>query len=129
MMQALNASGRYACAYANIKGAQVARGDEAQGIPAACDALVNAINLYIGTSALLQWSGAHKALLIPQHLPTQGLQQWAAASAKPTVLLLDEVRTLVGDMLISLLHQIRRLRPAARALSPVHLAVRLARCA
>lgn len=107
MMKALNAGGRYACAYANIEGAQAARGDETQGIPAACDALVNAIDLYLGTPELLQWYGSHKKNLAPQHLLTQVLQQWARHSALPTVLLLDEVDALVGDTLISLLRQIR----------------------
>src|SRR5574344_1744421 len=44
MMKALNEGGRYACAYANIEGAQAARGDATQGIPAACDAVANAID-------------------------------------------------------------------------------------
>ena len=43
IMKALNEKGQYACAYANIEGAQAARGDETKGIPAVCDALVNAI--------------------------------------------------------------------------------------
>ena len=46
MMQALNASGDYACAYANIEGAQAARGDETQGIPAACSAIARSLPLY-----------------------------------------------------------------------------------
>ncbi|QFY88671.1 AAA-like domain-containing protein [Magnetovirga frankeli] len=107
MMQALNASGDYACAYANIEGAQAARGDETQGIPAACDALVNAIDVYLQQPALLSWYEEKKQGLAPQHLLTQVLQQWAKLSDKPTVLLLDEVDTLVGDTLISLLRQIR----------------------
>ncbi|QFY88670.1 ATP-binding protein [Magnetovirga frankeli] len=107
MMQALNASGDYACAYANIEGAQAARGDETQGIPAACDALVNAIDVYLQQPALLSWYEEKKQGLAPQHLLTQVLQQWAKSSDKPTVLLLDEVDTLVGDTLISLLRQIR----------------------
>jgi len=107
MMKALNEGGNYACAYANIEGAQAARGDETQGIPAACDALVNAIDLYLGTPELLQWYASTKKTLAPQHLLTQVLQQWTRLSGKPTVLLLDEVDALVGDTLISLLRQIR----------------------
>lgn len=107
IMKTLNASGHYACAYANIEGAQAARGDETKGIPAACDALVNAINLYVGTPELVQWYAANKATIAPQHLLTQVLQQWAQLSSKPTVLLLDKVDALVGDTLISLLRQIR----------------------
>ena len=107
MMKALNEGGRYACAYANIEGAQAARGDATQGIPAACDAVANAIDLYLGTSELSAWYSSHKASLAPQHLLTQLLQQWSKGSARPTVLLLDEVDALVGDTLISLLRQIR----------------------
>lgn len=107
IMQALNEAGHYVCAYANIEGAQAARGDETQGIPAACDALVNAIQLYLGHAELQGWYEAHKKTIAPQHLLTQILQQWAKTSPKPTVLLLDEVDALVGDTLISLLRQIR----------------------
>ena len=107
MMKALNTAGRYACAYVNIEGAQAARGDETQGIPAACDALVNAIELYLNQTQLLSWYESRKATLAPQHLLTQVLQQWARTTDKPTVLLLDEVDALVGDTLISLLRQIR----------------------
>ena len=107
MMKALNASGDYACAYANIEGAQAARGDETQGIPAACDALVNAIDVYLQRPDLLSWYEEKKQGLAPQHLLTQVLQEWARSSDKPTILLLDEVDSLVGDTLISLLRQIR----------------------
>ncbi|SFC13876.1 AAA-like domain-containing protein [Marinospirillum celere] len=107
MMKAFNAAGHYACAYANIEGAQAARGDETQGIPAACDALVNAIDLYLDQPQLLNWYEEKKSSLAPQHLLTQVLQQWAKLSEKPTILLLDEVDALVGDTLISLLRQIR----------------------
>ena len=107
IMKALNEVGHYACAYANIEGAQAARGDETQGIPAACDALVNAIQLYLGISELQSWYEAQKKSIAPQHLLSQVLQQWASYSPKPTVLLLDEVDALVGDTLISLLRQIR----------------------
>src|SRR5574344_1288566 len=56
MMKALNASGRYACAYANIEGAQAARGDETQGIPAACNAIARSIALYLNAPAVPVWN-------------------------------------------------------------------------
>jgi hypothetical protein len=107
MMAALNAEGRYACAYANIEGAQAARGDETQGIPAACDALVDAIERCLGERELKPWYRANRPELTPQHLLTALLSRWAETSARPTVLFLDEVDALVGDTLISLLRQIR----------------------
>ena len=107
MMKALNEGGRYACAYANIEGAQVARGDETQGIPAACDAIVSSVVRYLGQQELFDWYYQHKQAINAQHLLTGLLEQWANTNGKPTVLLLDEVDALVGDTLISLLRQIR----------------------
>ncbi len=94
MMATLNAQGRFACAYANIEGAQAARGDETQGIPAACDALVDAIELYLANRELKTWYKAEKASIAPQHLLTSVLQQWAQTASTPVVLLLDEVDAL-----------------------------------
>ena len=107
IMAAINAQGRFACAYANIEGAQAARGEVSAGIPAACDALVDAIELYLADSALKSWYRAEKTSIAPQHLLTAVLQRWAQTSPRPVVLLLDEVDALVGDTLISLLRQIR----------------------
>lgn len=107
MMKALNGEGVYACAYANIEGAQAARGDETQGIPAVCDAIVASVRRYLNDETLTPWLDRHKPLLSAQHLLSSLLEQWARSSTRPTVLLLDEVDALVGDTLISLLRQIR----------------------
>jgi hypothetical protein len=107
IMHTLNASGRYACAYANIEGAQAARGDETQGIPAACEAIINSLELYLHDTRIAAWYAEHKPKLAPQNLLTSLLKTWAQNTPKPTVLLLDEVDALVGDTLISLLRQIR----------------------
>jgi type II secretory pathway predicted ATPase ExeA len=107
MMKTLNEAGDYACAYANIEGAQAARGDETQGVPAICDAIVQSIEIYLGKSDLSAWYKTAKREFNAQSLLTALLKQWSEMSAKPTVLLLDEVDALVGDTLISLLRQIR----------------------
>ena len=106
MMKALNEGGRYACAYANIEGAQAARGDETQGIPAACDAIASAIRIYLKDDSPKQWL-AQNLDKPAQNLLSDLLTYWTQHSDKPTVLLLDEVDALVGDTLISLLRQIR----------------------
>ena len=106
MMKALNAGGRYACAYANIEGAQAARGDETQGIPAACDAIASSIRIYLQDDGPKQWL-AQNLDKPAQNLLSDLLTYWTQHSSKPTVLLLDEVDALVGDTLISLLRQIR----------------------
>ena len=107
MMKTLNATGNYACAYANIEGAQAARGDETQGIPAVCDAIVESIDLYVGNTELRQWYNTAKQQFNAQVLLSALLKQWSQTTTLPTVLLLDEVDALVGDTLISLLRQIR----------------------
>ncbi len=107
MMAALNQSGDYACAYANIEGAQAARGDETQGIPAACSAIARSISLYLPQGTINDWYQQHGHKRSPQDQLTGLLEYWAQQSTKPTVLLLDEVDALVGDTLISLLRQIR----------------------
>ncbi len=107
MMKALNASGGYVCAYANIEGAQAARGDETQGIPTACSAIARSIEDYTGDPNLNRWWSTEGRQHQPLDQLSQLLRQWARLSNKPTVLLLDEVDALVGDTLISLLRQIR----------------------
>ena len=107
MMKTLNTAGDFACAYANIEGAQAARGDETQGIPAVCDAIVESIELYLGNMDLRAWYNTSKKQTSPQFLLSALLKHWAQTTTKPTVLLLDEVDALVGDTLISLLRQIR----------------------
>lgn len=107
MMKALNASGRYACAYANIEGAQAARGDETQGIPAACNAIARSIATFLGQPEVHDWYLQHGSQQPAQDQLAVLLEYWAKLSDKPTVLLLDEVDALVGDTLISLLRQIR----------------------
>ncbi|WP_075881511.1 AAA family ATPase [Vreelandella massiliensis] len=115
MMQALNEEGRYACAYANIEGAQAARGDESKGIPAVCSAIAGALRLYLHDTRLVEWFAQYRNQPAEDQLK-QLLEYWTVVSDKPTVLFLDEVDALVGDTLISLLRQIRAgyaQRPAA----------------
>jgi hypothetical protein len=108
MMKTLNDSGDYACVYANIEGAQAARGDETDGIPTACSAIARSISLYLKDDYLEKWLLEDSQQRIkPQDFLSTMLKVWSLHSKKPTVLLLDEVDALIGDTLISLLRQIR----------------------
>ena len=107
MMKTLNAAGDFACVYANIEGAQAARGDATQGIPAICSAIAGSIRLYLHNPEVLAWLETHRSNTSAQDLLRMMLEYWAQTTPKPTVLLLDEVDALVGDTLISLLRQIR----------------------
>ncbi|GAB6058945.1 AAA family ATPase [Desulfonatronum parangueonense] len=116
IMAELNQDGRFACAYANIEGAQAARGDEMKGMLTVCDTLVESIAFHLGASKLNDWYREFRSDITPLRLLSSVLQFWSQHSAKPVVLLLDEVDALVGNTLISLLRQIRagyNQRPAA----------------
>ena len=107
MMHALNEQGRYACVYANIETAQVARGDVSQGIPSVCSALSTALSTYLKRTDIVEWFLEKNKLYPPQDQLFQLLRYWTATSDKPTVLFLDEIDALIGDTLISVLRQIR----------------------
>ena len=103
----LNESGRYRCLYANVEGAQAAREDVARGIKAvaaemgtrARDMLDDDIWLTQINSVLAQ-TGPEKAL-------NELLALWCRRAAEPAILLIDEIDTLIGDTLISVLRQLR----------------------
>jgi DNA polymerase III delta prime subunit len=127
IMAELNAEGRFACAYANIEGAQAARGDESKGIPTVCSAIAGSIRLYLDQPEVFAWLDTTGRNQPANDLLKQMLEHWSRISDRPVVLLLDEVDALVGDTLISLLRQIRAgyaQRPAAFPQSVILCGVR-----
>ena len=107
MMKRLNASGDFACAYVSVEGVQTARDDEEKGIDGICGAIVEAVDVCLHDETLKRWYYPMK-----NHLPTGSklttvLKEWARTTTRPTVLLLDEIESLVGDTLVALLRQIR----------------------
>ncbi|OBS31910.1 hypothetical protein A9O67_11355 [Tepidimonas fonticaldi] len=108
LMQYLNTQGRYRCAYANIEGAQAARGNVEAGIGAACHAIARSIEDSTGERALYEWYRREGEAIEARDRLTALLRHWSQMNpTRPAVLLLDEVDALVGDTLISLLRQIR----------------------
>ena len=130
LRELLNERGAYRCVYANLEPAQTARGDVAAGMEAVLAELrIRArITFPAGPGSemeesargALQEAGPHAAL-------RETLVRWSTADAKPLVLLIDEIDTLVGDTLISVLRQLRAgydMRPAAFPQSVVLCGVR-----
>ncbi|MDR0311655.1 MAG: ATP-binding protein, partial [Acidobacteriota bacterium] len=76
MMSVLNEEGRYACAYANIEAAQAARGDETQGIPAACSAISRSLALYLRRPELEDWYQEKGRQFSPQDQLSKLLSHW-----------------------------------------------------
>lgn len=107
LMEHLNQSGEYRALYANVEGAQGAREDVHRGVRAILGELADRAEFHLDDAFLaerhreiLESLGEDKAL-------NQALTAWAQSSPKPTVLMIDEIDSLVGDTLISVLRQIR----------------------
>jgi len=107
LMEYLNQQGKYKTLYTNIENAQAARENVKKGIQAIMNALAEDAFDHLGDPFLkekwkevLEESGEFSAL-------KSLLSLWCRQSEKPVVLFIDEVDSLVGDTLISLLRQLR----------------------
>ncbi|MBO2448892.1 ATP-binding protein [Actinomadura barringtoniae] len=105
LAQELTTSGRYAVVYLSCEGASA----RAQGNATPEELILAAISDGAGYSGLPDacrppdpWPAAPSG-----HRLFRGLTAWAAASPLPLVLLLDEIDSLVGDHLTSVLRQLR----------------------
>ena len=100
-------AGDYRCVYANVEAGQAARENVAEGMRAVLSQLALRASLTLGDDSLericrdaLDSAGPLGALSV-------ALSRWAAADRTPLVLLIDEIDTLVGDTLLSVLRQLR----------------------
>jgi hypothetical protein len=107
LMDYLNSTGRYQCLYFNVEVGQAAREDVKQGMTAVLSEMAsNALDYLKDDSLETQWApvleknGEFNAL-------GKVLSLWAKESPLPLVLLIDEIDSLVGDTLISVLRQLR----------------------
>ena len=107
LMERLNAGGRYQCLYCNVEAAQGAREDVKGGMTALLNEIASRALDFLGDDFLktcwrqvLEKSGEYAAL-------NELLSVWAKKSALPLIILIDEVDSIVGDTLISVLRQIR----------------------
>ena len=111
----LNAEGRHRCLYVNVEGAQAAREDVEQAMRTVLSEIARRARLTLGDDSLNDlWPG-----ILAKHGPTSALTEalttWCRSHPKPLVFLIDEIDSLVGDALLSVLRQLRAgydLRPA-----------------
>ena len=103
----LNSGGEFRCAYVNVEGGQSAREDVGAAVRAILSALSRAAretldDRFVGEVRLdiLDAAGPHDAL-------RETLARWAESSAKPLVLMIDEIDALIGDTLLAVLRQLR----------------------
>ena len=121
------ARGDYRCVYANFEAGQAAREDTERAMRAIFGELVSRARLTLRDEFLADSWSALLADFGPDGALRQALSRWAEADPKPLVLLIDEIDSLVGDTLLSVLRQLRAgydLRPRGFPQSVVLCGVR-----
>ncbi|MCF8005182.1 MAG: AAA-like domain-containing protein [Chromatiaceae bacterium] len=103
----LNQEGRYRTLYANLEPAQAYREQLDPGMAVVVEQMSRAARDQLGDVAATDLGRAVIAESTGGTRVEEFLTRWCARSSVPTVLLLDEVDTLIGDTLISLLRQLR----------------------
>ncbi len=103
----LNAGGGYRCVYANVEPGQAARENVAEAMRVILYQLESEEEATLGARTLADiWPGALERAG-PLGALRASLARWCLADPRPLVLLLDEIDTLVGDTLLSVLRQLR----------------------
>ena len=107
LAERLNADGKYRCLYINVGPTQAVRDDIASAIAIVLTELSDRVFVTFGDESVYA-----QQVEILQHRPpgialNLLLRRWAASSPKPLVLLVDEIDTMIGDSLISVLRQLR----------------------
>jgi len=127
MAEKINEESRYHCAYFNVETAQTARNDVEAGMKAILSSFASAAERSLGTLRprelvlpVLAEAGGHGAL-------KRMLELFCAGLDKHLVLFIDEIDSLVGDTLVSVLRQLRDAyanRPQAAPVSVILCGVR-----
>ena len=99
--------GEYRCVYFNVEAGQAAREDTTRAMGAIFQELASWARFTLRDSLPGEiWSGLLDKIG-PYGALGEVLNRWAEADRKPLVLLIDEIDSLVGDTLISVLRQLR----------------------
>ncbi len=107
LMNYLNQEGTYRALYVNIEMAQAARENVEMGASAIIQAIASEASRRFGDNDAIPMAQRLSKDTNPFVVIEQFISLWCAVCPKPTVLLLDEVDSLIGDTLISLLRQLR----------------------
>lgn len=110
IIRTINEMGKYSAVYINIENAQAARNDAKEALFTIIDGLGHAIRTSFAEE---EKTLAYIDEIVEQRLPLtlnslqSVLTYWAKHSSKPIVLFIDEIDSLLGDSLLSVLRQIR----------------------
>lgn len=107
LMEELNRGDQYHCLYVNVEMAQTAREDVARGMRTILGEMGAWARDFLNDNFVIE----HWLNILDQYGGDGALNAmlttWAEASSKPIVLLVDEIDSLIGDTLISVLRQLR----------------------
>ena len=99
-------AGDFRCVYVNVEVGQVARDDTARGMRSILSSLASSARLSGDDYPRGVWSDV-LARSGPDDAMKDLLVDWCLANPTPLVLLVDEIDSLVGDTLLSVLRQLR----------------------
>ena len=109
-------AGDWRCVYANVEAGQAARENVTDAMRAVLSEFALRASLTLGDNSVEGIGHAAMDSAGPMGALGLALSRWAAADRTPLVLLIDEIDSLVGDTLLSVLRQLRAgydRRPAA----------------
>ena len=106
LAEVLNERG-YHCVYVTVETARTARDDVARAMQVVLAALGEAAEAALGDRFPGEAWPDVLARFGPDMALRTALRRWAEAAPRPLVLLIDEIDTLVGDSLLSVLQQLR----------------------
>ena len=103
----LNSEGEYRCLYVNFEGGQAAKEDTARAMRTVLGEMGSRARRVLQDQFVAESKSALMAEFGPDGCLAECLTRWTELDARPLVLLIDEIDTLVGDTLISVLRQLR----------------------
>lgn len=103
----LNAEGIFKALYINVEPAQVARDNVEKGMGIILNALRSWATSFLPKNDSLFNHVDEQLKQVSGHSLANVLQSWSNSSDKPVILFIDEIDSLVGDTLISVLRQLR----------------------
>jgi Cdc6-like AAA superfamily ATPase len=107
MVEKINAEGNYHCVYINVESAQTARNDVAKGIGAILMELGEKIEQFLGDGAPLEQVPVLASNVSEHKVFSSMLNAFCKKLDRPLVLFIDEIDALIGDVLVSVLRQLR----------------------